>query len=148
MKRPNLLGHPVLYLINKHEKYICMKLGWSRTPSSGSFLKIESKQIHEFFNKLLWHTIVYTYTEAKANQQRGNCSILIHIWNWRFRNLKLGWYKFWIECKQKSWVLKLVNVPSSAGNPWSHWLIGPKIKSYYPTLPFWWNWNQEKGYVI
>ena len=56
--------------------------------------------------------------------------------------------KFWIDSDQKSWILKMFQDSSSAGNPGMHWIIGPKIKSYYQTLPFWWRLSQEKAVLF
>ena len=53
--------------------------------------------------------------------------------------------KFWIDFKQKSWILKMFQVASSAEKPWCHWIIGLKIKSYYQTLPFWWKLDKKKA---
>ena len=40
--------------------------------------------------------------------------------------------------QQKSWILPNFYDSSSARNPGSHLITGPKIKSYYQNLPFWW----------
>ena len=42
----------------------------------------------------------------------------------------------------------MIYVSRSAGNPWSHWIIGLKIKFYYQTLPFWWKLKQEKAVLF
>ena len=55
---------------------------------------------------------------------------------------------FWIDFEQKSWILNMFYVSSSAGKSWCYWKICLKSKSYYLTLPFWWRSKQEKSVFL
>ena len=73
--------------------------------------------------------------------------VTLAFW-WRLNQKKLCYVVKNKSLFSKRRILKMFRVQSSAGNPGYHWIIGPKIKSYYVNLAFWWRLNQEKAVLF
>ena len=98
-----------------------------------------------YLHDMDWWAVWTKKPSPEAIENEKEKQVQVHLS--RFSVIRHTGANSWIDSEQKSWILKLVYVSSSAGNPWCHWKIGLTIKSYYQTLVFWWKLDQ-KSFII